>query len=98
MDILKSKLLWWLRDTLNAFFLFFIILVQPLLLLLLPECCTVWCLITLRPPLHYVTCLDRLSFHLQLLQIFNFISVYAPQVRLDEFSKRQFWEDLDEIV
>ena len=31
-------------------------------------------------------------------EIFNFISVYAPQVRLDESSKRQFWEDLDEIV
>ena len=26
------------------------------------------------------------------------LSVYAPQVGLDESSKRQFWEDLDEIV
>ena len=31
-------------------------------------------------------------------EIFNIISVYAPQVGLDESSKRQFWEDLDEIV
>ena len=31
-------------------------------------------------------------------EIFNVISVYAPQVGLDESSKRQFWEDLDEIV
>jgi len=31
-------------------------------------------------------------------EIFNFISVYAPQIRLDESSKHQFWEDLDEIV
>ena len=31
-------------------------------------------------------------------EIFNVISVYVPQVRLDESSKRQFWEDLDEIV
>jgi len=31
-------------------------------------------------------------------KIFNIISVYAPQVGLDKFSKRQFWEDLDEIV
>ena len=30
--------------------------------------------------------------------IFNVISVYAPQVGLDESSKGQFWEDLDEIV
>ena len=30
-------------------------------------------------------------------EIFN-ISVYAPQVGLDESSKRQFWDDLDEIV
>ena len=31
-------------------------------------------------------------------EIFNVINVYAPQVGLDEFSKRQFWEDLDKIV
>jgi len=40
-------------------------------------------------------------------KIFNVISVYAPQVILDNYtpqvildesSKRQFWEDLDEIV
>ena len=31
-------------------------------------------------------------------EIFNVISVYAPQVGLDDSSKRQFWEDLDEIV
>ena len=31
-------------------------------------------------------------------EIFNVISVYAPQVGLDESSKRLFWEDLDEIV
>ena len=31
-------------------------------------------------------------------KIFNVISVYAPQVGLDESSKCQFWEDLDEIV
>jgi len=31
-------------------------------------------------------------------KIFNIISVYVPQVGLDEFNKRQFWEDLDEIV
>ena len=31
-------------------------------------------------------------------EIFNVISVYAPQVGLDESSKCQFWEDLDEIV
>ena len=31
-------------------------------------------------------------------EVFNVISVYAPQVGLDESSKRQFWEDLDEIV
>ena len=31
-------------------------------------------------------------------EIFNVISVYGPQVGLDESSKRQFWEDLDEIV
>ena len=30
-------------------------------------------------------------------EIFNIISVYAPQVGL-ESSKHQFWEDLDEIV
>ena len=30
--------------------------------------------------------------------IFNVISVYAPQVGLDESSKHQFWEELDEIV
>ena len=31
-------------------------------------------------------------------EIFNVISVFAPQVRHDESSKPQFWEDLDEIV
>ena len=31
-------------------------------------------------------------------EIFNVISVYTPQVGLDESNKRQFWEDLDEIV
>ena len=31
-------------------------------------------------------------------EIFNIISVYAPQVGLDESSKHQFWEDLDEMV
>ena len=31
-------------------------------------------------------------------EIFNVISVYVPQVGLDESSKYQFWEDLDEIV
>ena len=28
----------------------------------------------------------------------NIISVYAPQVRLDEATKSRFWEDLDEIL
>ena len=28
-------------------------------------------------------------------EIFNVISIYAPQVGLDESSKRLFWEDLD---
>ena len=32
------------------------------------------------------------------MKIFNVISVYAPQVGLDESNKRQFWKDLDEIV
>jgi len=31
-------------------------------------------------------------------EIFNVISVYASQVGLDESSKHQFLEDLDEIV
>ena len=31
-------------------------------------------------------------------EIFNVISIYAPQVRLDKSSKRQFWENLTEIV
>ena len=31
-------------------------------------------------------------------KIFNVISVYVPHVVLNEFSKRQFLEDLDEIV
>ena len=31
-------------------------------------------------------------------EIFNVISIYAPQVGLNESSKRQFWEDLDEIL
>ena len=31
-------------------------------------------------------------------EIFNVISVYAPQVGLDKSSKYQFWEHLDEIV
>ena len=30
-------------------------------------------------------------------EIFNIISIYAPQVGLDESSKRQFQEDLDEM-
>ena len=30
--------------------------------------------------------------------IFNVISIHAPQVGLDKSSKRQYWEDLDEIV
>ena len=29
-------------------------------------------------------------------EIFNVFSIYAPQVRLDESSKHQFWEDLNE--
>ncbi|XP_021747807.1 craniofacial development protein 2-like [Chenopodium quinoa] len=31
-------------------------------------------------------------------EIVNVISVYAPQVGLDEEDKRQFWKDLDEVV
>ena len=31
-------------------------------------------------------------------EIFNIINVSAPQVGLDESTKRQFWENLDEIV
>jgi hypothetical protein len=30
--------------------------------------------------------------------ILNVISVYAPQVGLDESAKRQFWEDLDSLI
>ena len=30
--------------------------------------------------------------------IFNVVSVYAPQIRLDEEIKRLFWEDLDEVI
>ena len=30
--------------------------------------------------------------------IINFISVYAPQIGLDDSIKRQFWEDLDGVV
>ena len=39
-----------------------------------------------------------LAKHILGREIFNIISVYAPQVGLHESSKRQFWEDLDEIV
>ena len=31
-------------------------------------------------------------------EIFNVISVYAPQIKLDESTKCQVWEDLYEIV
>ncbi|XP_021764850.1 craniofacial development protein 2-like [Chenopodium quinoa] len=31
-------------------------------------------------------------------EIVNVISAYAPQVGLDAEEKRQFWEDLDEVV
>ena len=31
-------------------------------------------------------------------EIFNIVSVYGPQVGLNESSKRQFWEDLDDIA
>jgi len=31
-------------------------------------------------------------------EIFNIVSVYVPQVGLDEEIKRLFWEDLDEVV
>jgi len=31
-------------------------------------------------------------------EILNVVSVYAPQVGLDEETKRLFWEDLDEVV
>ena len=30
--------------------------------------------------------------------VLNVISVYAPQVGLDESAKRQFWEDLDGLI
>ena len=29
---------------------------------------------------------------------FNVINVYAPQARLDQSNKHQFWEDINEIV
>ena len=32
------------------------------------------------------------------LKIFNVVSVYAPQIRLDEGIKRLFWEDLDAVM
>jgi len=31
-------------------------------------------------------------------EVLNVVSVYAPQVWLDEEMKRLFWEDLDEVV
>ena len=31
-------------------------------------------------------------------EIFNVVSVYAPQIGLDEDIKRIFWEDLDEVI
>jgi len=31
-------------------------------------------------------------------EIFNVVSVYASQIRLDEEIKRLFWEDLDEVI
>ena len=30
--------------------------------------------------------------------IFNVVSVYAPQIGLDEEIKKLFWEDLDEVI
>ena len=30
--------------------------------------------------------------------VLNVISVYAPQVGLDESAKRQFWDDLDGLI
>ena len=31
-------------------------------------------------------------------EIFNVVSIYVPQIGLDEEIKRLFWEDLDEII
>jgi len=31
-------------------------------------------------------------------EIFNVVSSYAPQIGLDEETKRLFWEDLDEVI
>jgi len=31
-------------------------------------------------------------------KVLNVVSVYAPQVGLDEETKRLFWEDLDKVV
>jgi len=31
-------------------------------------------------------------------EIFNVVSSYAPQIGLDEETKRRFWEDLDEVI
>ena len=31
-------------------------------------------------------------------KIFNVVSVYAPQIGLDEEIKKLFWEDLDEVI
>ena len=30
--------------------------------------------------------------------VLNVISTYAPQVGIDESAKRQFWEDLDDLI
>jgi len=32
------------------------------------------------------------------LEIFNVVSIYAPQIGLDEDIKRLFWDDLDEVI
>ena len=31
-------------------------------------------------------------------EIFNVVSIHAPQIGLDEETKRLFWEDLDEVI
>jgi len=31
-------------------------------------------------------------------EIFNVVSLYAPQIGLDEDDKRLFWDDLDEVI
>jgi hypothetical protein len=30
--------------------------------------------------------------------VLNIISAYTPQIGLDESAKRQFWEELDELI